>query len=65
MESLTNGTVALSRYRCWPPPSRAAPQPATVKVPLSYAVVLAIGSVLSPVTGLASRISAQSRPAPL
>jgi len=31
-------------------------------VPLSYAVVVVIGSVLSPVTGVAKRINAQSSP---
>jgi hypothetical protein len=43
--SLTNGTVALSRYRCWAPPSEAEPQPAMVKVPVLYCVVVAIFSV--------------------
>jgi hypothetical protein len=65
VESLTNGTCAFSRYRCCAPPSRAAPQPAMVNVPLLYVVFVAIGSVARPVTGLASRISAQSSPLPL
>src|SRR5687767_14519693 len=64
-ESLTKGTLAFIRYRCCAPPSRVAPHPATVNVPLLYAVDVAIGSVARPETGLASRISAQSLPAPL
>src|SRR5262245_61348742 len=52
LESLTNGTVAFIRNRCCGPPSRVAPHPATVNVPVLYCVVPAVFRVLSEVTGL-------------
>src|SRR5262245_59444074 len=62
--SVTNGTVALRRKRCWLPPSLVVPQPAIVKLPSWWRVLLVIGRVGSR-AGRGSLINAQSLPAPV